>query len=395
MKKRLEYVLKHNPYIMRLFMAVGSIFLRFLGLFVKTDERMMLFTSFSGKQYNDSPRAIYEYLRSHPEGDGFRYVWAFEHPEGFPELDCEKVKIDTWKYFITSLRAKYWITSVNIERGLKYKKPSTVYLNTWHGASINLVGNAVEGRSDFNWNHVDYFCISGEYERHFVERDFCLRPESVLLSGLPRNDALYYATVEKKEALRRKFNIPDGKKVILYAPTWRESTDGGSSCTLKPPIDLENWEKTLGKDYVLMVRAHVNTRQLLGLEYGDFVRNGSDEPIVNDLLILADYLISDYSSIILDYSILGRPIVCFAYDFDEYSSSRGFYFDLDKELPSGICRSEAEVLRYIIETDYDEACRKARAFRDSHMQVGGKATEICVEKLLGKGNCAEATAGKA
>lgn len=354
-----------------------------VGAFVKTDPNLILFTSFSGKQYNDSPKAIYEHMRSLPEGKKFKYVWAFEEPEKFQHVNCEKVKIDTWKYFITTLKAKYWVTSVNIERGLKYKKKNIFYLNTWHGPAINLMGNAVEGRSDFSWDHIDRFCISGNYERSIIERDFCVRPESLLLSGLPRNDELYNVTPEKIESLRKQFNVPEGKKVILYAPTWRESTDGGASCDLRPPIDLDKWKRQLGEDYVIFIRAHVNTREMLGVKYDDVIRNGSDHPAVNDLLMMADFLISDYSSIIMDYSILCRPIVCFGYDYEEYNKARGgFYFDLDKEIPSGICHTEDEVLKYILTSDYETECGKAKQFRDAHIEVGGNATTICVEEIM-------------
>lgn len=383
MKRKIEYILKHNPWIMKLFILLGSTFFKVCGLFIKTDDRMILFTSFSGKRYNDSPKAIYEYIRRKDTEHKYRYVWAFEKPEEFNFLDCEKVKIDTWSYFITTLRAKYWVTSVNIERGLKYKKESTVYLNTWHGPAINLMGNAVKGRNDFQWDHINYFCISGEYERDIICRDFCVRPENILLSGLPRNDELYFVTTEKKNKLRKQFLIPDGKKVILYAPTWRESLDGGKSCTLTPPIHLAKWKEKLSEEYVLLIRAHVNTKKLMGIQFDDFVRDSSDYPRVNDLLMIADYLISDYSSIIMDYSILGRPIVCFGYDFEEYTKARGgFYFDLDKELPSGVCRTEEQVLDYIQYSDYKEECEKTNAFRDTHIQVGGHATEVCAEKLL-------------
>ena len=258
-------------------------------------------------------------------------------------------------------------------------------MNTWHGPAINLMGNAVEGRNDFNWDHIDYFCISGRYEEPIITRDFRVLPENLLLSGLPRNDALYSCTEEKKKELRKQFGVPENKRVILYAPTWRESTDGGKTCNLKPPINLEKWENELGDKYVLIIRAHVNTRQMLGIQFNDFVRDGSDYPVVNDLLMVADYLISDYSSIIMDYCILGRPIVCFGYDFEEYNKARGgFYFDLDKEIPSGICHTEDEVLSYILNAAYDLESQKARAFRDRHIEVGGHATEICTEKLLNK-----------
>ena len=139
----------------------------------------------------------------------------------------------------------------------------------------------------------------------------------------------------------------------------------------------------MGNGFVIFVRAHVNTKELLGVCFDEDVRDVSSYPDVNDLLIIADYLLSDYSSIIMDYSILGRPIVCFGYDYDEYSKERGgFYFDLNAKIPSGICRTEDEVLKYVLSTNYQEECKKAVAFRDEFIEVGGHATEMCVEELL-------------
>lgn len=384
MKRKIEYFLKHNSWVMKTFIAVGSAFFNILGKFVKVDDHIILFTSFSGKQYNDSPKVIYEYLLQHGLSRHYRCIWAFEQPNNFQEIGCERVKIDTWQYFIYTLKAKYWVTSVNIERGLKYKKKNQVYLNTWHGPAINLMGNAVAGRSDFNWDHIDFFCISGKYEEEIIQRDFNVKAESLLLSGLPRNDDLYKVDNDIKASVKKKLKIPPQKKIILYAPTWRESTDNGKHCNIRPPININKWKKCLSEDYILLIRAHVNTREMLGIEYDDFVINVSNYPNVNDLLIISDYLVSDYSSIIMDYSILCKPIICFGYDYKEYSKDRGgFYFDLDKEIPSGICYTEDEVINYIINMNYQKECFKVRAFKDRHIEVGGNATEICVKKLLG------------
>ena len=382
-RKRIEYILKHNQWILSFFVICGSLFFRIIGLFVKKDQKLVLFVSFSGKQYNDSPKCIFERMKASSECKSLKYAWAFEQPDLFPQVDSQKVKIDSWNYFITALKAKYWVANVNIERGLKFKDKTTFYLNTWHGAAINLMGKAVKGRSDFNWDHIDCFCISGKYEVPIIKRDFSVKQESLLFSGLPRNDELYHASSERIHELRLKLEIPDNKKVILYAPTWRESTDGGENCLLKPPIDYKKWDTMLKKDFIVFIRAHVNTQKILNIQYNDTIRNASDYPAVNDLLLVSDYLISDYSSIIMDYCILGRPIVCFGYDYDEYKKKRGgFYFDLDKEIPSGICHTEDDVLSYILNCNYDNECIKARRFRDSFIEYGGNATNICIDKIL-------------
>lgn len=367
---------------MKTFIRLGSTFFKVVGLFVKTDPNLILFSSFSGKHYNDSPRVIYEYLKSLPNSNQFRCIWVFDNPDRFDEFPFEKVKLDSWQYFITTLKARCWVTNVNIERGMKYKKSKTLYLNTWHGQAIKYIGRAVKGRRDFQWDHIDCFCISGNYERPIIERDLGVKSESLLVSGLPRNDILYHVTPEMIQSLREKYEIPEGKKVILYAPTWREGTHGRESKDLQLPIDMKKWSRMLGDEYVIFVRAHINTEKVLGIEYDDVIRNGSDIADANDLLILSDFLISDYSSIMIDYSILTKPILCFGYDYENYKNTRGCYFDLEKGMPSGVLYTEDEVINYILNCDYKKECDKVRVFRDAHIESNGDATRICVDKIL-------------
>lgn len=144
-------------------------------------------------------------------------------------------------------------------------------MNTWHGPAINLMGNAVEGRNDFNWDHIDYFCISGRYEEPIITREFRVLPENLLLSGLPRNDALYSCTEEKKKELRKQFGVPENKRVILYAPTWRESTDGGKTCNLKLPSTWRSGRMNWVISMFSLFGLHVNTRQMFGIQFNDFV----------------------------------------------------------------------------------------------------------------------------
>ena len=222
---------------MRAFIILGSVLFRVLGCFVKINKRLVLFCSYSGKFYNDSPKRIYEYMINDPRYKKYKFVWALREPEKIIiPGDCIKVKIDTLKYFITSLKSKVWVTNVNIERGLKFKRRNQYYLNTWHGTSVNWVGNAVDGRTDFKWDYIDAFCYAGEYEREFIKRDFLVKDNHLLPSGLPRNDDLYTVNQTRVIQIKKHLKIPCDKKVILYAPTWRESVDGGASCNIAPPI---------------------------------------------------------------------------------------------------------------------------------------------------------------
>lgn len=382
LKNKVEYLLKHNAFIQKTYKVCMGGALQCLGLFIKTDPNLVLINALGGKRFGDSPKAIYDYLRGHAEFNHLRLVWAFDDPAKF-DTGCETIKMDTLAYFKTALKAKYWISSVNIERGLNFKKKATRYLNTWHGIPLKFIGNDCPGRKDYDMSYIDYFCYSGSFEYEIYQQAFQVKSSSMLLSGLPRNDELYRADAEKSAEIRKRLNIPEGKKVLLYAPTWRESEDGGKTYNLAPPVDFKKWEKELGEEYVLLFRAHHFTTQHMKIEFNDFVRDTSDYPAINDLMIASDILISDYSATIFDYCVLERPIISFAYDYEDFKETRGLYVDLPTELPCGIVKTEEDVIESIKKMDFAASCERTRVFKNKYVPTGGSATEICVKALFG------------
>lgn len=382
-RARLDYLLKHNEFINVCFRKTLSGVMRVWGAFIPMDDKMIIFSGHSRK-YNDSPRTIYEYMISHPQYAGYKYVWALEDPDNVeipgPAI---KIKADTPEYFKYTLKAKYWITCVNIERSLKYKKKKCVYLNTWHGTAFNTIGNEAGGRKDYDFSHITYFCYESEFQKYHCMKGFNTREESMIPTGYPRNDTLYYTTEDEIKHLKEKLGLPSDKKIILYAPTWRDSYDKGKSYAIKPPINVKYWEERLGKDYIVMLRTHAYTTKLLGVEFNEFIRDFTSYPAVNDLFKVADVLISDYSSCVTDYCILERPIICFAYDYEEYKAARGLNIDFETEMPSGIKKTEQEVIDFLLTMNYDEECKKTKALKDKYTYIGGHATELCVEKMFG------------
>ncbi len=385
LRARLDYVLKHNQFINIIFRSCLSACMRVWGCFIPMDNKMILFSGHSRK-YNDSPRTIYEYLISHPDYKEFTFVWALEDPANVdvpgPAI---KIKSDTLKYFRYSLKAKYWITCVNIERSLHYKKKNCVYLNTWHGVAFNCIGNAAGGRKDYDFSNIDLFCYESEYQKNIFMRDFNVREDALIPTGLPRNDGLYHVSKEEIIDLKKELGLPLDKKVIMYAPTWRDSYDKGASYAIKPPMNLSKWEKELKDEYVLLFRTHAYTTRLLGVEFNDFCRDFTSYPIINNLFKVADVLISDYSACIADYSILERPIICFAYDYYDYKSTRGLYIDFNEDMPSGILDTEDKVINHIKTMDYDVECIKTKEMiKNKFTYLGGTATEKCVNEMFKK-----------
>lgn len=382
-RARLDYMLKHNYFINRTFTLTTSAALKAMGMFLPIDNKLVVFSAHSRK-YNDSPRALYEYMISNPEYQNYRFVWGLEDLE-YVELPgpAIKVKADTLEYFRYCLKARYWITCVNIERSLHFKKKGCRYLNTWHGTPFKHVGNDAGVRKDYDFRAVDLFCYASDYEKEIYKRAFNVREEALIPTGLPRNDELYRVDEDKIRAIKERLGLPLDKKIILYAPTWRDSTDNGATYSIKPPIDSKKWEQELGDEYIVLFRTHGYTNKLLGIEFNDTIRDYSAYPVINDLFAVSDILISDYSASMADFSILERPILCFTYDYEQYRDERGLYLDYEKEMPSGILRTEDDVLRYIKTMDYEAESKKTKEMIKNRMTYfGGHATETCLERLF-------------
>lgn len=257
-------------------------------------------------------------------------------------------------------------------------------MNTWHGIAINKMGNAVKNRTDFDWSNTDAVTISNDMEVDIYKRDFLANEKNLFKVGLPRNDKLYRSHNDSLKKFKHKHHIDPNKKLILYAPTWRDSSNNGLRYEMHPPINWKLWEEKLASKYHLILRMHPNASIKEQAEneipFGSFVYDGRHDDII-DLMIVSDILISDYSSTIMDYSILERPIFCFAYDYDMYIESRGFYYDLDKELPNGVIKSEDVLLRELLNLDFERQIELSLKLKLKHAQYGGNATEEVLNLL--------------
>ena len=241
MHDKIAYAIKHYIWVQRLYRVVMGFLFRIWGIFITGDNRLVLLSSMSGDQYTGSPRILYEAMRKDPRFSKYHYVWAFDHPEIWKVDGATVVKMDSLSYFKTALKAKIWITDVNIERGLNFKKKETIYLNTWHGTGPKKGGNAVSGRQDYDFSRVDIFCCDGQYTHDIFIKWFNATDKSMLWCGRPREDELLTFTDKDREAVRKELGISDLKKVILYMPTWREGNI--------QELSYGTWEHILGDEY--------------------------------------------------------------------------------------------------------------------------------------------------
>lgn len=375
-------LLKTNQILYNIYNFTFSFILKIIGIFIKIDNKLVLFNSFGGNKFDDSPKAIYDYMKSSKKYKQYTLIWALNDPTIVTEKNVNTVKNNTLKFFITALKAKYWITNSSMERGLKFKKKQTIYIDTWHGTAIKHIGKD-ENNSNiiFRVSESDYMFSQSEYDRKIFSKCFEYPKEKILLTGLPRNDELCNVNKEEIEKIKKKLGLPMDKKIILYAPTYREYNRDSNGCVLAPPVNLKKWKEKLENKYILLFRAHYEVKKIMGITEDEFIKDYSNYKCLNDLLKISDILISDYSSIMIDYSILERPILNYIYDYEEYSQKRGLYFDIREKLPDNCIQNEDELLERIKNIDYKLEQRKTKKFKNEFVEVCGNASKY-IENII-------------
>jgi len=193
----------------------------------------------------------------------------------------------------------------------------------------------------------DYLIAQNDYSAEIFKRAFSF--DKVMLPyGYPANDVLYKGNNEKYiNELKDKFNLPKDKKVVMYAPTWREDNfyrKGHYKMTME--LELDKMMKALGDEYILILRMHYLIANTINVsDYAGFVYDLSQGCDIQELYLVSDVMITDYSSTMFDYANLRRPMVFFAYDLDKYTNDlRGAYFSLPEVAPGPVVKTTEAVI---------------------------------------------------
>ena len=389
MREKLIIFLKTHPSIIRVIWGIAR---GVLTLFVNVlkKQNTILFCSFGGRNFNDSPKAVYDEICSRDDFKDWRLVWAFVEPEKFSLPRGEKVKVDTLSFFKLLVTSKVWVSNSGMDRGIDLITDRIIRVETWHGTPLKKIGgeenqNTFGERPEEYRGPIDTFairCSQSQFDKEIFARVFHASKESILLSDLPRKDELFTYNAEKIGKIRKNLGIANEKKVILYTPTYREYLiNENSQNFIAPPIDLKQWEQELGTTYVFLVRAHYAVSAALGIKENDFVKDVSSYNSLNDLYAISDMMISDYSSTYFDYAILDRPMLCFAYDKEEYEEKRGVYLDMEKELPCKVCKHEDEVISEILTMDVTAAIEASKKFHNKYAPYAGQASKMVVDAI--------------
>ncbi len=363
-------------------------------------KNLVLFESFLGRGYSDNPKALYLTLqKQRPE---LQLVWIFaKEPNAAVKAACPNwVLRNSPKYYYLMARAQYWIFNTRQPLSLK-KRRETMYLQTWHGTPLKRLGldmdevhmpgtNTEQYKKNFSaqakeWN---YLLSPNLYSSAIFKRAFDFRG-LLLETGYPRNDLLYAPDRQQQAGqIKQSLRLPPGKKVILYAPTWRDDEfvkKGQYRFNLK--LDLEQMQSRLGDDYIVLLRMHYLIAEHLDLTAFDgFAYDVSAYGDIAELYLISDLLITDYSSVFFDYAHLNRPMLFFTYDLEKYASVlRGFYFDFEAVVPGPLLKESDQVIDYIenIEIRSKQYEGKYTAFQERFCSLDdGKASQRVVDALF-------------
>ena len=359
-------------------------------------EKTIVFESFLGKNYSDSPKYIYEYMVK--QNMDYEYVWIFNETGKELPGNAKQVKRFSLAYYYYLATSKYWVSNSRLPLKLN-KREGNVYLQTWHGTPLKKLV--------FDMN--DIYSANPNYKKHFFNQsrrwDYLISPnqyssdifrsafkyeKEMLEFGYPRNDVLYQNDNEEYISnLKEKLDIPREKKVILYAPTWRDDEfyePGKYKFALQ--MDLKKMREQLGDEYVVLLRMHYFIADEIDTEGLDgFVYNFSKYDDIAELYLISDLLITDYSSVFFDYANLKRPILFFTYDLEKYRDTlRGFYIDIETEVPGPLVKTTDEIIDAVTNIEqvkaqyqdiYDDFYAKYCRWDD------GKAAENVVKTVFG------------
>jgi CDP-glycerol glycerophosphotransferase len=370
--RKIESLIKNNSFVQKTYIFCGSLFFRFIAIFIPIKKKTILFSSMSGNNFEySSPYILYRRIAEN-YGPEYEYIWAFSKKQKASSYAGKKVRIDSFRYFLYVLKAGIWITDVNIERGLKLKRKKQYYVDTWHGGlSKGYPGR----RKDYDLRKVDIFCSDGpRFEAFFIEH-YKVRKEAFLRGGRPREDSIF-SLLGQRETIRSKAGFTKSSYLILYMPTWREKDPG---FVFDPSSLLDSFP-----DAIILYHAHNLSSQAAG-SFGDRFIDVSFDNDLNKLYVMADLLISDYSSCINDFLLTGKPAVLFAPDYDDYKKARGLAIDYEREFPLGISRTQQELKTKIDIVRTQDLTQEFNLFLGRIVSRGENATEGVISRMLSDG----------
>ncbi|MEV0778256.1 CDP-glycerol glycerophosphotransferase family protein [Streptomyces sp. NPDC050428] len=312
----------------------------------------VLYSSFDGRQFSDSPRAVYEELvcRQAP----VEHLWVVRDRQVSLPRGVRAVELHSADWYEALARSRCVVSNTHLPEWFE-RADGQYVVQTWHGTPLKRIGRDLTGSAHADEAYIaslpgraaqwSVLVSPNSFSTPIMRRAFGYEG-TVLESGYPRNDLLHAPDRGKvADAVREHLGIPEDKRVILYAPTWREDQPKkGGRYGLDLQLDLEQAADGLADDHVLLVRRHYLVGGTVPGAAG-FARDVSRYPDVAELMLISDALVTDYSSLMFDFAQTGRPMYFHAYDLEHYRDTlRGFYFDFESAAPGPVVADTAALV---------------------------------------------------
>lgn len=266
--------------------------------------------------------------------------------------------------------------------------PKNIVVQLWHapgafkkfGGSVDFKSRKILEKASKN---TDYLIVSSSNIQDYYSEAFQIPKTKIKPLGLPRAD--YYFENHDIDDLKSKFfekyDLSGDKKIVLYAPTFRDEEKYNNVFNY---LDLEKFNESLGDEYILALRLHPKIKKFYSGEISskDKYIDCSDYSSEQELLLISDILITDYSSIMIEFALLNKPIIFFTYDFESYlTEERGFYFDFKSTVPGPVVYDSNQLIDVIKSNSFDE--NKISEFvKTQFNEMDGQSSKRVVDYLM-------------
>jgi CDP-glycerol glycerophosphotransferase len=351
----------------------------------------VLFESFQGKVIGDSPYDIFLGLKAaRPD---LQFIWVTAPATKAP-AGTTGVAFGSTAYLRALATSKYLVNNSNFPPYFR-KAAGQIYLQTWHGTPLKRLGRDIANNQltksyldtmDREAKAWDYLISPNAFCTEIFPSCFGYTGE-ILETGYPRNDKLTNASAEERQRIRESIGVADSSvTLVMYAPTWRDYSRTATGNWQSVFYLDENLE--LPDGFKLIYRGHSNTHEAHKDGGSERFIDVTRYPNITDLDLAADVLITDYSSVMFDYTVTGKPIIFMTPDLERYRAERGFYFDFESEAPGPILNTQDEVVSALqslgeIAQNYQEKYRNWQLKFDAHED--GKAASRVIAKVFAEG----------
>lgn len=370
-----EFVVKAKR---KVFYIIEPVISKIIYFFPVKKEKIVV-DNFGGKGFGDNPKYIVEELLK--QSENIEIIWLVNNlmpKKARKEFPSEiKVRnIDSIMALYDRATAKVWIDNVRHLHPMR-KKENQIYLQTWHGRFggklvekdiEHLLGPKYVKAAKYDGKITTGIIVDSKVQEEYFKRSFWLNDKAEMLRfGIPRNDILFHMKDDKEyiERLKKEMNIDKTKYYVLYAPTFRDDflTDGYK---IEFEKVREAFQKVMNRECKIIIRLHPNAAfQKENIRFSKDVIDGTDYPDIQQLALVSDAIISDYSTTIFDFSMLNKPAFVCALDFDEYRQKRGFVKEF-YEFPFPFAKTNNELIQNIENYRKDEYNKKINKYFDEN-----------------------------